>query len=227
MFGKNKQSKKRKKRIVSKKRELIKASVLVLIIATALRVFVVLPYKMPDEAMQNGYYAGDFLIVSKISFKFNHPSVGDIVVFDHPYRPGERLARRVIATAGQTVEIVGKMVYVDDETMSELPSVTHSDYRILPAEFSSRDYRPAQQVPLGQVYVLSDNRDQSEDSRDFGFIDITDIRGKTLFVYLSWAPDPNAPVMESPYIIPAIQIFFYNLFHFPSRVRWSRFMATS
>ena len=227
MFDQKKQMNKRKKRVVSKKKELIKASILILIIATALRVFVVLPYKIPDEAMQNGFYSGDFLLVSKISYKINSPIVGDVVVFDHPFRPGEKLARRVIATAGQTVEIVGKLVYVGDEPIPESPSVTHSDYRILPEEFSSRDYRPAQQVPLGQVYVLSDNRDQSEDSRDFGFIDLANIKGKAQFVYFSWAPDPNAPVMESPYIIPAIQLFFYNLFHFPSRIRWDRIMAAS
>ncbi|MEE9554693.1 MAG: signal peptidase I [candidate division Zixibacteria bacterium] len=227
MLNQSKQSKKRKKRVISKKRELIKASILILLIATALRVFVVFPQKLPDDAMQNSLYSGDFMMVSKITYKFNSPAIGDLVVFDHPFRPEEKLARRVIATAGQTVEIVGKMVYINDEPISDYPSVTHSDYRILPSEFSTRDYCPPQQVPSGQVYVLADNRDQAEDSRDFGFVDLSVIKGKSLFVYFSWAPDPNAPVMESPYIIPAIQLFFYNLFHFPSRIRWDRFFVTS
>lgn len=227
MLNKNRQSNKRKKRVISKKRELIKASILILLIAATLRVFVVFPQKLPDEAMQTSLYSGDFMMVSKISYKFNSPVVGDIVVFDHPLRLGEKLTRRIIATEGQTVEIVGKMVYVNDEPILEPSSVTHADYRILPSEFSTRDYCPPQQVPLGQVYMLADNRDQAEDSRDFGFIDMSVIRGKALFVYFSWKPDPNAPVMESPYIIPAIQLFFYNLFHFPSRIRWDRFFVSS
>ncbi len=227
MFGRKSQSKKRNRRRISKKRELIKATILILLIAAALRVFVVLPHKIPDVAMQNGLYSGDFLAASKISYKFNQPEVGDLIVFDHPFRPGEKLLRRIIATSGQTVEIVGKTVYVNDQAISEPSTVIHSDYRILAAEYSSRDYRPAQQVPSGQVYVLADNRDQSEDSRDFGFIDLANIRGKALFVYFSWTPDPNAPAMESPYIVPAVHLFFYNLFHFPSRVRWDRLFSAT
>jgi signal peptidase I len=153
--------------------------------------------------------------------------VGDVVVFDHPFRIDEKLARRVIATEGQTVEIVGKMVYVDDMPFPEPSTVTHTDYRILPSDFSRRDYCPPQQVPSGHIYVLADNRDQSEDSRDFGFIDLNRVHGKATVVYFSWAPDPSAPKMESPYIIPAVQLLFYNLFHFPSRVRWDRFFASS
>lgn len=227
MFRKSKNIKKRKKRRISRKSELIKAAILVILIAATLRIFVVLPYKLPDDAMRSGLYSGDFLLTSKLAYKFNPPQAGDIVLFDHPFRPGEKLARRVIGIEGQTVEIVGKMVYVNEEPFAEEPTVTHSDYRILPQEFSNRDYCPPQRVPSGQLFVLADNRDQAEDSRDFGFVDIDKVRGKELFVYFSWAPDPNAPAWESPYVIPAVQILFYNLFHFPSRVRWDRFFATS
>ncbi|UCE65456.1 MAG: signal peptidase I, partial [Candidatus Zixiibacteriota bacterium] len=121
----------------------------------------------------------------------------------------------------------GKMVYVNGETIAEFPTVQHNDYRILPRDFSNRDYFEAKQVPAGHLFVLGDNRDNAEDSRNFGFVDVQKIDGKGIFVYFSYAPDPNAPRMESPYIIPAIQIFFYNLFHFPSRVRWDRFFASS
>lgn len=226
MFNKKKQMKQRKKRQISRRRELLKAVILIVFIAAALRIFVVLPYRMPDVSMQNSFYAGDYALSSKISYKFDAPAVGDVLVFEHPIRPGEKLVRRVVAVQGQTVEIVGKTVYVDNEPIVESSEVNHSDYRILAAEYSSRDYRPPQQVLSGQVYLMADNRDQAEDSRDFGPVDIANIKGKVLFVYFSWSPDPNAPAMESPYIIPAIHLFFYNLFHFPSRVRWDRLFSS-
>lgn len=227
MFNKPKRAKKRKTRKISKRSELIKAVILIILIAATLRAFVVFPFEMNNDAMLRGFYAGDYVLASKISYKFGTPEPKDMVVFDHPFRAGEKAARRVIATEGQTVEIVGKTVYVDGEPLSEPITVLHSDYRILPPDFSNRDYSPPQQVPPAHVYVLGDNRDQSEDSRDFGFIPLSSIHGKVLFVYFSWAPDPNAPRMKSPYVIPAIQIIFYNLFHFPSRVRWGRFLAGS
>jgi signal peptidase I len=225
MFNKPKNSKKRKTRKISKRSELIKAAILIILIAAALRAFIVFPFRMNNDAMLVGFYPGDHVLTSKMSYEFKTPERGDIVVFDHPFRAGEKAASRIIATEGQMVEIVGKMVYVDGEAISEPITIMHSDYRILPPDFSNRDYSPPQQVPPAHVYVLGDNRDQSEDSRDFGFVRLSSIRGKVLFVYFSWAPDPNAPRMESPYIIPAIQIVFYNLFHFPTRVRWDRFLA--
>ena len=227
MFAKRKPAKKRKRRRISKKREAIKAAILIILIAAALRSFLFFPVRVPDAAMQSGFLAGDFVLASKIAYKFDAPVQGDIVIFDHPYKPNKKLVRRVIATEGQTVEIVGKTVYIDGEPFHETGTVQHSDYRVLPPDFSKRDYYPSQLVPPGQLFVLGDNRDQSEDSRDFGPIPIDSVYGKSLFVYFSWEPDPNAPQMESPYIIPAIQIVFYNLFHFPSRVRWDRFLAGS
>ena len=227
MLKKSKPNKKRKNRNISRKSELIKAIILVILIAATLRAFVVFPFEIDSDAMLGGLYHGDYVLASKISYRLGTPEAGDVVVFDHPFRAGERVARRVIAIEGQSLEIVGKMVYLDGEPLSEPITVQHSDYRILPPDFSNRDYSPPQQVPPAHVYVLGDNRDQSEDSREFGFIPLSSIHGKAVFVYFSWAPDPNAPRMESPYIIPAIQIVFYNLFHFPSRVRWSRFLVSS
>ena len=212
---------------ISRKKELILGLLLVIAIAAALRIFLFFPAKVNDDGMGAGLYSGDFILCSAIPYKMGSPEPGDLIAFEHPFKVGKKIVRRVIANEGQTVEIVGKMVYVDGEPSADYPNVQHVDYRILPRDFSGRDYYTARQVPAGHLFVLGDNRDNAEDSRDFGFVDINKIEGKGLFVYFSWAPDPNAPRMESPYIIPAIQIFFYNLFHFPSRVRWDRFFVSS
>jgi signal peptidase I len=212
---------------ISRKKELILGLLLVIIIAAVLRIFLVFPARINDDCMRAGLYPGDFLLCSDIPYKTELPKQGDLIVFEHPFKVGEKIARRVVATEGQTIEIVGKMVYINGEALPDFPTVQHSDYRILPRDFSDRDYYEAKQVPSGRLFVMGDNRDNADDSRDFGFVDVQKIKGKGIFVYFSWAPDPNAPRMESPYITPAIQIFFYNLFHFPSRVRWDRFLVSS
>lgn len=225
----NKSSRKTKKQRgpISRKRELILGLILAIAIAAAVRIFLAFPTKVNDPGMGVGLYEGDYLLCSSIPYKNGSPKTGDLIVFEHPFKSGETMVRRVVATEGQTIEIVGKMVYVDGQIFRDGPNVRHTDYRILPPDFSNRDYYEVRKVPAGHYFVLGDNRDNSEDSRDFGFVDVRKIKGKGLFVYFSYAPDPNAPKMESPYIIPAVQIFFYNLFHFPSRTRWSRFFASS
>ncbi len=222
MIIKPRKKKKKGPQRVSKTREIAKALILVTIIGTVLRIFIFSPHRIESAAMQNGLYAGDFLLTSKLSYKTSQPEAGDLILFSHPLKPKTRLVRRVVALEGQTVQIAAKTVYIDGKPARDFDGVKHSDYRILPADFSNRDYTAPQQVPPGHVFVLGDNRDDSEDSRNFGFVPKGTIVGKGLFVYFSWAPDPRAPKLESPYIIPAIQLFFYNAYKFPSRVRWDR-----
>ena len=215
---------KKKKRVkkLSRLQVIVRGIFLVTVIGAALRIFIVSPYRIDENAMQSGLYAGDFLLASKLSYRSAGPQVGDMVLFEHPLHMGKKLVRRVVATEGQSVEIIAKMVYVDGRPFQEFHSVEHSDNRILPPEFSNRDYMRRQQVSAGQIFVLGDNRDQSEDSRDFGCVPTSLVEGKGLIVYFSWTPDPEAPKMKSPYVVPAIQLFFYNISNFPTRVRWDR-----
>jgi signal peptidase I len=207
---------------MSRTAEIFKAALILLVIGTILRIFVVTPYRAPDSAMQGRLLPGDFLMTSQLSYKFDNPRVGDLILFEHPLSVGDNLVRRIVAREGQTVEIAGKKVLVDGQPLQESEFVKHADNRIFPREYSNRDYMPLLKVPAGQVFVLGDNRDQTEDSRNFGPGPVTNIKAKGLIVYFSWTPDPNEPKMKSPYIIPAVQIFFYSIYTFPSRVRWDR-----
>jgi len=215
-----------KKKKTSRHAEFIKAIVLILLIGIALRVFVLFPHKLANTHMENSLYEGDFLMASQLSYKFGEPQTGDIIVFEHPFKIGELRVGRVIAVSGQTVEILNKLVYIDDETFTDFESIKHADFNIISEEYSYRDYSPPTTVPTGAVYILCDNRDIAEDSRNFGTVNIENIKGKGGFVYWSWKPDPNAPRWESPYITPAIKILFYNLIHFPSRIGWGRIGAS-
>jgi signal peptidase I len=134
--------------------------------------------------------------------------------------------KRCIAVEGQMVEIRDKVVYVNGERRIEPNSVRFTDASIVPADLGNRDNFGPVIVPPGTVFVLGDNRDNSRDSRVWGFLDKDLIRGKASFVYWSWAPDPNAPKWQSPYVVQLLTIPFYNLMHVPDRVRWSRLGQT-
>jgi len=216
-----------KRKKSSRHAELIKAVVLVLLIGIALRAFILFPYKLDNSHMESSLYNGDFLLASQLSYKFDEPQIGDLVVFEHPFKIDELRVGRVIAVQGQTVEILNKIVYIDDKPFADFESRKHTDFSIISGEYSNRDYSQAAIVPAGTVYILGDNRDIAEDSRNFGAVNVENIKGKGMFVYWSWKPDPNAPRWESPYITPAIKILFYNLFHFPSRIGWGRIGASA
>jgi signal peptidase I len=175
--------------------------------------------------MQNSLANGDFLLVNQLAYRSELPVAGDVVIFEHPIRVGTERVGRIVATEGQTVEIKGKRVYIDGRLLDDAAYSVHDDYRILPADYSSRDFYGPTQVPSGSVFILCDNRDSGEDSRQFGPVNCASIKGKGTFVYWSWKPDPNSPKWESPYVIPAVEILFYNLFHFPSRINWDRIGA--
>jgi len=225
-MGKKKKQKPKRRRH-SRIWDLIKAAVVVAFIGLVLRIFVFMPYIAKSSSMEDALYAGDYLLTSKLAYHSDNPQTGDLIVFEHPFKVGELVAGRVAAGEGHTVQIVDKILYVDDQAAGDFVNVKHTDDRILPPGYSNRDNLDPIEVPSGTVYVLSDNRDNGEDSRNFGLVSLDKIAGKGLFVYWSWKPDPNAPKMESPYITPAISILFYNLFHFPSRIGWDRIGANA
>jgi signal peptidase I len=206
----------------SARREYIEALIVALIIAVVLRTFVVQAYHIPTESMENTLLVGDYILVDKFTYHFREPQPGDVIVFQYPLNPNKDYVKRCVAIEGQVVEIRGKVLYIDGQEEATVSTIAYTDPKILPASLSNRDNFTPIRVPPGQVFVLGDNRDNSRDSRVWGFLDKELIKGRGLGIYWSWAPDPNAPKWESPYIFPMFSIVFYNLTHFPSRIRWDR-----
>ena len=209
-------------KIRSARREYIEAIIVALIIAVVLRTFVVQAYHIPTESMENTLLVGDYLLVDKFTYHFRGPQPGDVIVFQYPLNPNKDYVKRCVAIEGQVVEIRDKVLYVDGREETTVSTIAYTDPKILPASLSNRDNFTPIRVPPGQVFVLGDNRDNSRDSRVWGFLDKELIKGRGLGIYWSWAPDHNAPKWESPYIFPLFSVVFYNLTHFPSRIRWDR-----
>ena len=116
---------------------------------------------------------------------------------------GRRLVKRVIAVEGQTIEIRNKQVYVDGSAVPLPETAKFIDPRLLPQSQSTRDNVITVTVPEDRLFVMGDNRDNSIDSRSWGFLDEDLILAKVVLVLYSWEPDPTRP--------------FWN------RIRWGRF----
>ena len=211
-----------KRRARARARDYIEAILIALVIAVILRVFVIQAYRVESGSMEEALQEGDFLFVNKFIYHFRDPAPGDIIVFEYPLNPSKDFIKRVIATEGQTVEVINKKLYINGQAVLDPPGAKHTDVKYLPPELSTRDFFGPKQVPPGQLFVLGDNRDDSRDSRFWGFVDKTAVKGKAVMIYFSWSPDPNAPQWSAPYIDKVFSITFYNIAHFPSRVGWSR-----
>ena len=128
----------------------------------------------------------------------------------------------MVAGPGQEVEIRDKILYVDGKRTVDPPLSKYVDPVILPSSSSGRDRdnKRLARVPEGHYFVMGDNRDNSEDSRYWGFLEKERIRAQANIIYWSWAPDPGAPAFEDILSIPKIAV--YNLIHGFGRARWSR-----
>jgi signal peptidase I len=211
-----------RKRVKSKARQYFWTIAVALVIAIALRTFVVQGYRIPSGSMENALLKGDFILVNKLAYRFGEPEPGDIIIFAYPLNPSKTFIKRIVAGPGETVEIVSKTLFIDGNIPVHLYLAKHTDPFIHSAEYSNRDNFGPFEVPPGHYFLMGDNRDNSRDSREWGFLERECIEGKASFIYFSWAPDPSAPKFSSPYVTSFFSILFYNLRHFPERIRWER-----
>ena len=188
------------------------------LLALFVRSFVITAYKVPTGSMQPTLKAGDFIFSYRLAygFKRNHnPERGDLVVFSYSSQPETSYVKRVVGLPGDKIEITGGSLIINDTALDyELDLSSPSTENPNPASFDvyleselasarrvifkknreSQNFGPLV-VPPGEVFLLGDNRDASDDSRYWGTVPIGQIYGKVLFVWLSldwqkrWAGD--------------------------------------
>lgn len=159
-----------------------------LVAALLLRVFVCEPFKIPSASMTDTLLVGDRVIGEKLSYRMASPARGDIVTFIDPdidpEEGSQTLIKRVIATEGQTVELVDGAVVVDGTKLDEPYTEGKKSNPIeRHAPSLSTDISYPYTVPTGYVWVMGDNRTNSLDSRYFGAIPVSSITSRAVFRY--------------------------------------------
>lgn len=183
-------------------RETIEAIVVAFLIAMVIRTFVIQAFKIPSGSMLSTLQIGDHILVNKfllgapvdIPFTninlfrmpgFRKPQRGDIIVFKYPEDPTRDFIKRVVAVEGDTIEGRDKEIYVNGKKLIE-PYVQHVDTVIKQRNVDKRDNFGPLKVSTHSVFVMGDNRDQSYDSRFWGVVDMSMIKGKAIIIYWSW-----------------------------------------
>ncbi len=191
----------------SKIRENIEALLWCLIIFFVFRICVIQPFKIPSESMVNTLIIGDCLFVNKFIYgikvpftnlrlpEIRSPQRGDVVVFRFPLDPSKDYIKRLVGVPGDKIEIRDKNVYVNGtlyQTLHEL----HTDNRIMAKELTTRDNLGPIEVPANSYFMMGDNRDNSYDSRFWGFVASGDIVGLAFIKYWSWDSNTLLPRMS-------------------------------
>lgn len=154
----------------------------VAIITVCLRVFVFVPYEIPSGSMEDTIMPGDMVFSEKISYYTRAPERGDIVTFADPEVAGRTLIKRVIATEGQTVDLVDGKVVVSGVALEE-PYTKGKESLPLSRTAADADISYPYTVPAGHVWVMGDNRTASQDSRYFGSVPVSSITGRAAVIY--------------------------------------------
>ena len=196
--------------------EWTKSIVIAFTLFLVIRTFLVEAFRIPTGSMENTLLVGDFLLVNKAVYgaqvplthsrlpQFRQPQRGDVVVFVPPHEPDKNYVKRLVGLAGDTLEMRAKVLYRNSQAQVE-PYVRHTDPAndvYAPSMYWQCDFRPATRnesecrptrdnwgpivVPPGHFMMLGDNRDDSEDSRYWGFVNRNAVKGEPLFIYYSF-----------------------------------------
>jgi len=173
------------------------------VLALFVRTFAVQAFKIPTGSMETNLLIGDHLLVNKLVYSPSWGSLedrllgkrriqrGHVVVFKFPEEPARDFIKRVIGLPGEKVQIRNKKIYIDDVPLDEpyvhflYPPREEGEDQGFPSD-DGRDNWGPKSVPAGQLLVLGDNRDNSRDSRFWGFLPEDQVKGRALMVYWSY-----------------------------------------
>jgi signal peptidase I len=215
-------------------REYAESIVIAVILALFVRTWVVQAFKIPTGSMENNLLIGDHLLVNKFVFsstasRLEHAVLpvrsirrGDIIVFKYPDEPDRDFIKRVIGLPGETVELKAKKVYIDGRPLDE-PYVHFLEPASEAQEVTSFDVRERYgpvRVPEDHYFVMGDNRDNSQDSRYWGFLPRDYVKGRALMIYWSYESGREDYLDEGAGA--TVKRLFSVVTHFFTKTRWER-----
>jgi signal peptidase I len=215
-------------------REYTESIVIAVILALFVRTWVVQAFKIPTGSMENNLLIGDHLLVNKFMFGPTASSIehkllpvrdirrGDVIVFKYPDEPDRDFIKRVIGLPGETLELRAKKVYIDGQPLDEpyvhfLEPASDAQETTL---FDVRERYGPVRVPEGQYFVMGDNRDNSQDSRYWGFLPRHYVKGRALMIYWSYESGREDYLDEGAGA--TAKRMFSVVTHFFTKTRWER-----
>jgi signal peptidase I len=173
-------------------REYAEAAAIAILLALFIRAFVVQAFKIPSGSMEQTLLVGDHILVNKFIYgvkipyfqstliPISEPVRGDIIVFIYPEDKSKDFIKRVIGTPGDKIQMKGRQIFINDQPFDDKYGCYDET-----AGNPNRSFGPVV-VPKDHYFVMGDNRDHSLDSRFWGFVPSTAVKGKAFIIYWSW-----------------------------------------
>jgi signal peptidase I len=178
-------------------KEYLEPIVIAVVIALFIRTFIIQAFKIPSSSMEPTLLVGDHLLVNKFIygikipltdiklFQLKRPKRGEIIVFIYPRDRSKDFIKRVIGTEGEKVEVIRNKIYINDKLIDDRWGHYHEESNWMKYLQPIEKFGPVL-VPKDSLFVLGDNRDNSQDSRFWGFVNINAVRGEAFIIYFSW-----------------------------------------
>ena len=216
-------------------REYAESLIIAVVLALFVRTWVFQAFKIPTGSMENNLLIGDHLLVNKFIFGPTPLAIGravlpvrpirrgDIVVFKYPDEPERDFIKRVIGLPGDTIELKNKKVHINGQPLEEpyvhFLTAPSNDYQEVTSYDVRERFGPVT-VPADQYFVMGDNRDNSQDSRYWGFLPRGHVKGKALLIY--WSYESGREDYMDQGLWASTKRMGSVVIHFFTKTRWER-----
>ncbi len=156
--------------------DVVKFALIALIIVVPIRWFIAQPFIVKGASMEPTFLNGEYLIVDQLTYRFEDPARGDVIIMRYPKDPSVYFIKRIVGLPGETVELQGKKIIIRGEADTE-PIILNENFL---SENRVRDEFSVYELSTEEYFVMGDNRVESSDSRSWGALPSADVVGRAL-----------------------------------------------
>jgi signal peptidase I len=167
-------------------REYVEAILIAVLLALLIRTFVVQAFKIPSGSMIPTLLVGDHILVNKFIYRFRDPARGDVVVFKYPVEEHRDFIKRIIGIGGDEILVKDRQVYVNCRPPDGACRPVPEPWAYYEGPGQAQETFGPFHVPAGAYFVMGDNRNNSQDSRYWGFVKRDKLKGQAFVIYWSW-----------------------------------------